>query len=278
MNYQDKAFLRPAMQEQPTGLLGRELVAQAAPFIARQSMLGLASSDDSGVPWASLLFGRPGFIHTNDGTSVTLDIGQRERDLVDPLWENIEANAELAVLLAEPGGGRRYRIQGTVGRLDARSLEITVHAARSEETHDVQPRALGKLGEPNLPVQAAQGTVLRGAVEHIVRGADTFIAAGRHLRFGIDTACRSGAPGLLLPIDAQTLRIADDGEDCLARLLCSLEADGQAGICIPDFEHGQLLQLSGTVRAMQGYWTFHLLRWILRDAPKAMRWDHLRDT
>lgn len=51
----------------------------------------------------------------------------------------------------------------------------------------------------------------------------------------------------------------------------------RAGICIPDFEHRPVLQLTGQVRnrtgAGAGHWEFEVSCWILRDMPRTLAWD-----
>lgn len=93
------------------------------------------------------------------------------------------------------------------------------------------------VGEARLPVQTAHGTQVRGAVEQIVRRADTVFVANRHARHGADAAHLGGAPGFIEMAGPTILRIPDhrgNGPSCAPD---NVRHDGRAGICIPDIEY-----------------------------------------
>jgi len=91
-------------------------------------------------------------------------------------------------------------------------------------------RVLSELGEPRLPVQTAHGTQVRGAVERIVRCADTLFVAARHAVHRLAVAHCGGDPGFVTPAGPTTLRLPSaPGNGWCADDL----RDGRAGICIP---------------------------------------------
>lgn len=277
-----------AIADRNISVLTDTVIAGARPFIAKQFMAALGSIDESGAVWASLLFGKPGFLHTDDGRSIHVDVPEKERDLADPLWTNIERNPDLGMLFIELASRRRYRVNGTVQRLDGRGVEVAIREAYPNCPKYIQRRHLRQLGEPDLPVQAAHGTVLRGAVENILRQADTFFVASRHADTGADASHRGGRPGFIKLLDQSTLRIPDYNGNSLFNTLGNLKTDSRAGLCVPDFEHGQLLQLTGTASVLWGqpdpdnetggtgrFWQFAVERWILRDMPQRLEWEYL---
>lgn len=264
------------------------VIAGARPFIAKQFMVVLSSTDGAGRVWSSLLFGKPGFLHTETGSSIVVSVTDKERDLSDPLWGNIARNPALGMLFIELGSRRRYRVNGTVTQLDNQGLEVTIREAYPNCPKYIQRRQLRQLGEPRLPVQTAQGTVLRGLVEDIIRQADTIFVASRHPDKGADASHRGGNAGFVQIVDDSTLRIPDFHGNSLFNTLGNFHADPRAGLCIPDFANGQLLQLTGRASLQWDqpdpdnqtggtgrYWEFQVEEWILRDTPQQLAWEYL---
>lgn len=246
----------------------------ARPFIATQCMVAVATVDATGAAWASLLFGKPGFLRANDDPAVRIDMPVKERDLADPAWENMTPGADVGMLIIDFAARRRCRVNGTVQRLDRRGAEVEVRAARPGCPRHLARRAPRLLGEPRLPVQTAHGAMVRGAVERIVRRTDTVFIASRHAIHGVDAAHRGGAPGFVELAGPGTLRIPDYPGNHPSSTLDNFRYDERAGICIPDVEHGQVLQLTGRARIVDGpAWEFEVSRWILRDMPRAVAWD-----
>ncbi|CDG85908.1 pyridoxamine 5'-phosphate oxidase family protein [Janthinobacterium agaricidamnosum] len=277
-----------AMADRNIGLLSDTVIAGARPFIAKQSMVALASVDAAGDVWTSLLFGKPGFLQTGDGRSILIDVAAHQRDQSDPLWDNLGRQSELGMLFIELGSRRRYRVNGTVRRLDAQGVEVAIREAYPNCPKYIQRRHLRQSGEPKLPVQVAHGTVLRGTVAGIVRLADTMFVASRHAGSGADASHRGGAAGFVKVLDDSTLRIPDFSGNSLFNTLGNFAIDPRAGLCIPDFVHGQLLQLSGSAvirwdqddpdnetGGTRRYWDFKVERWILRDTPQPLAWEYL---
>lgn len=286
-----------AIADRNIAVLTDTVIAGARPFIAKQFMAVLASVDADGRVWSSLVFGKPGFLHTDSGSSVLIDVAEKERDLADPLWENLASVAnpanpgsqpDLGMLFIELGSRRRYRVNGTVQHLDARGVEVAIREAYPNCPKYIQRRHLRQAGEPALPVQAAHGTVLRGTVEDIVRQADTVFVASHNSDSGADASHRGGAAGFVKVVDETTLRIPDFHGNSLFNTLGNITADPRAGLCIPDFVHGQLLQLTGTATVQwdqddphnetggtRRYWEFKVEKWILRDTPQPLEWEYL---
>lgn len=73
------------------------VISGARAFISKQSMIVLGSVDQNGGVWASVLFGKPGFLHTDTGKSILIDVPAEERDETDPFRHNIDANASIGM-------------------------------------------------------------------------------------------------------------------------------------------------------------------------------------
>ncbi|MFA9217860.1 MAG: pyridoxamine 5'-phosphate oxidase family protein [Sphingomonadaceae bacterium] len=277
-----------AIADRNIAVLSDTVLAGARPFIAKQFMLVVSSIDADGRVWSSLLFGKPGFVHTDTGRNILIDVPDKERDLADPLWYNLEANPDLGLLFIELGSRRRYRINGRLEQLTARGAEITIREAFPNCPKYIQRRQLRQQGEPSLPVQAAHGTTLRGSVETIIREADTVFVASRHASHGADASHRGGQPGFVQLVNETTLRIPDYEGNSLYNTFGNFELDPHAGLCIPNFAHGQLLQLTGSAKlywnqddpdnatgGTRRFWEFKVEEWILRETPQQLEWEYL---
>lgn len=277
-----------AIADRNITVLTDTVIGGARPFIAKQFMAALASVDSAGDVWSSLLFGRPGFMHTDDGSVITIDLPLKERDCCDPVWSNIANQPELGMLFIELVSRRRYRVNGTVQRLDDSGVEVAIREAYPNCPKYIQRRHLRQQGRMRLPVQAAEGRLLRGVVSDIIGQADTMFVASRHADTGADASHRGGAPGFIRIVDDTTLRIPDFHGNSLFNTLGNIEVDPRAGLCIPDFAHGQLLQLTGSASihwnqedpdnltgGTRRFWEFKVNRWLLRDTPQQLEWEYL---
>lgn len=277
-----------AIAERNVTVMSEAVIGGARPFIAKQFMVALGSIDGAGRVWASVVFGRPGFAQAGDGTAITLNVPQAERDMEDPLWTNIAGQRDLGMLFIELASRRRYRVNGRVTRFDADGAEVTIREAYPNCPKYIRRRQLRVQGDARLPSQAAHGTVLRGSVAELVRGADTVFVASRHAQAGADASHRGGGAGFVQIVDEGTLRIPDFHGNSMFNTLGNFELDPRAGLCIPDFASGRMLQLTGSARVQWRqddpdnqtggtgrYWEFKVERWILRDTPQPLQWEYL---
>lgn len=264
------------------------VIAGARPFIAKQTMFALASTDSSGCLWSSLLFGEPGFVNTDDGSSILINVPRAARDEHDPVWKNVEQNKDLGMLFIDLGTRRRYRVNGTVARIDDVGAEVMIREAYPNCPRYIQRRQLKNVGGVRQPAMVDHGTSLTSAVEGIVRRADTIFVGSHHPETGADASHRGGAEGFVRIVDASTLRIPDFNGNSLFNTFGNFAVDPHAGLCIPDFSHGQLLQLTGTATVQWDqddpsnetggtgrYWKFQIEKWILRETPQSLDWEYL---
>lgn len=269
-------------------MVSDSVIGGARPFIANQFMVAMGSIGAAGDVWASLLFGKPGFAHTADGSAIAVDVPMTCRDADEPLWTNIARNKEVGMLFIELGTRRRYRVNGTVTRRDDTGIEVTTREAYPNCPKYIQRRQLRSLGERGAGLMTASGMVLRGTVESIIRQADTLFIASHHAESGADVSHRGGDQGFVQIVDERTLRIPDYPGNSMFNTWGNFELNPHAGLCIPDFANGRLLQLTGTVclqwdqadpadetGGTHRFLEFHVDRWILRDAIPQAEWQYL---
>lgn len=281
-----------AIADRNGGLIAATILGGARPFIQKQFMVVLASVDAHGRAWSSVVYGQPGFVRAEGDAAIVLDVPAGRRDPADPLWANIEAKPALGMLFIELGTRRRYRVNGQLGRYDADGLEIAVREAYPNCPKYIQKRELRAL-DIDLAADGTAGGVVTGAaiagsVATLVRAADTLFIASSHPDSGADASHRGGPRGFVQVVGPSTLRIPDYRGNSIFNTFGNLELDPHVGLCIPDFEGGRLLQLSGRARLLWDqddaaqasggtgrFLEIEVERWILRQAARRLEWEYL---
>lgn len=154
----------------------------------------VAIADRNGAPWATILFGQPGFAHAEQAAVVSVDLPAAQRDPHEPFWRNVAANPTIGSLFIELASRRRYRINGSLQRLDQRGFALAVREAYPNCPRYIQRRQLRRIDDAAAPGLPEQGGALGPAARAIVRGADTIFVASNHHERGAD-ASHPAAPG-----------------------------------------------------------------------------------
>lgn len=270
-------------------LMSPSVVPAARVFIERQNMLVAATVDGAGQLWASVLFGSPGFMSTQDGSVVNIAIGDADRDRSDPFWQNAAPGAPVGMLFIDLGSRRRYRVNGAFQAIAAGGLEVSVREAYPNCPRYIQRRQLRGSERQGVDAPAmAQGTSLTPELESIVRQADTLFIASSSPSGDLDASHRGGNPGFVQVLDAGTLRIPDYQGNSLFNTLGNLSANPECGIAVLDFASQRVLHLSGAAQirwdiaderdATGGtgrFWDFQVRAWVLRPLPVRLSWEHL---
>lgn len=269
-------------------VIAPSILGGARPFIARQFMVVLASSDTAGRAWSSVVYGKPGFAQAAGDALVALAVPAARRDRADPFWANIEANPAAGMLFIDLGTRRRYRINGVVARNDEEGLEIAVQEAYPNCPKYIQRRELRAMIDDGAADGVATGSAIGGSVEALLRAADTVFVASAHAATGADASHRGGPRGFVQVTGTHTLRIPDYRGNSIFNTLGNLELDARFGMAVPDFEGGRLLQLSGRARLLWGqddpqaltggtgrFLEIEVERWILRQVAARLEWEYL---
>src|ERR1700686_441174 len=103
-----------------------KVMAGARPFLTQQPMIVFSSSDEESAMWASIVFGRPGFLASEDGTSLDINLKQALVDSRDPVWANIRREKRLGSRVTELASRRRIRINGPARLDESHHLRIDV--------------------------------------------------------------------------------------------------------------------------------------------------------
>lgn len=277
-----------AIADRNATMVASTILSGARPFIQKQFMVVLASCDADGRPWSSVVYGQPGFVRPEGNATILLDMPFQKRDDTDLFWRNIEADPAIGMLFIELGTRRRYRVNGSVTRNDEAGIEIAVREAYPNCPRYIQRRHLRDLGAEFRPDGVATGSSIAGGIETLVRTADTIFLASAHPDSGADASHRGGPRGFVELRGPRTLRIPDYNGNSMFNTFGNLELDPHIGLCIPDFEGGRLLHVSGRARLLWDqmdaaeisggtgrFLEIEVDRWVLRQVPQRLEWEFL---
>jgi predicted pyridoxine 5'-phosphate oxidase superfamily flavin-nucleotide-binding protein len=196
---QDRAGEAAIARRNGSAISGKVMFG-ARPFLRLQPMIVLSSSDEESAMWASIVSGRPGFLASQDGASLDIDLNRALVDPGDPEWANI--------------------------RITRRDVRIT-----SLETPEADgaPKSGAELTEASF---AAFGN------------ADTMFVATRSDEGGYDVSHPGGLPGFLKVTGPLTIQWPEYLGNSMFNALGNLVHNPEAGLAIPDFERGLVLQLT----------------------------------
>jgi len=217
-----------------------EIPQVASDFLGEQRFIVLSTADAHSRPWASVLSGSSGFVHTLDNRTIRIEEMPLE---ADPLTMNLQSSLFVGLIALDFSTRQRLRINGRLGKDKDGAILIHVDQAYA-----------------NCPkyIQRRQG--LQGVVDHVsvrqasanldsrhydwIRRADTFFLATLSPGEGADASHRGGMPGFL-NLQGRDLIWPDYAGNSMFNSLGNIAVHPYAGIVVPDFDTGATLQLTG---------------------------------
>ncbi len=243
----------------------RDRMAAIGPLVLRDHMpdqhrelfenlptLLLGALDNQGQPWATMLAGPPGFVHTPHARQMDIAIAP---DAADPALSRLSPGAPVGVLGLEPPTRRRNRMNGVVAQFGDQGLSIAVVQSFGNCPKYIQAREPGlrTAVTPPGPVQAL-GPALDAQALARVQQADTlFIASasaaqpGGAQSEGVDVSHRGGEPGFVHAEPTPhgvVLRLPDYPGNQFFNTLGNLALHPLAGLLVVDYEDGGLLHIA----------------------------------
>lgn len=217
--------------------------------------LVVGSLDAAGQPWASLLAGPPGFVHTPDERHLSVNA---RPGADDPLASALAVGAPLGLLGLEPHTRRRNRMNGRVMSDGAEGFTVRVDQSFGNCPQYIQAREPEWVPQAPLPAQR-HGARLIEPARALLASADTVFIASAAPRAGsgtdetnqgVDVSHRGGLPGFARvhdedgPEGASVLTIPDYRGNFFFNTLGNLLARPQAGLLCVDPGSGDVLQLA----------------------------------
>lgn len=223
--------------------------------------LVVGSLDAAGQPWASLLAGPPGFVHTPDERHLRVTARPAADD---PLAATLAVGAPLGLLGLEPHTRRRNRMNGRVVDDGAEGFTVRVDQSFGNCPQYIQAREPEWVPHAPGPVQHHGARLIEPARALLARADTVFIASAApragsdtspvEPSQGVDVSHRGGLPGFIHVRDhddgsvggegASVLTIPDYRGNFFFNTLGNLLARPQAGLLCVDPESGDVLQLA----------------------------------
>ncbi|MGW0483528.1 pyridoxamine 5'-phosphate oxidase family protein [Nonomuraea sp. NPDC003214] len=223
--------------------VGAAVPPVAANFLREQRLVVIAAADDTGAAWAGLITGPPGFVTAPDDRTVVTD---RLPGAGDPLAGLFDTERDLGMLVIEPSGRRRMRVNG-LARRDGDRLVTSTHQVYANCPKYIQTRTY--LDELPSPGRAAAVTgELTGHQRRWIAGADTFFVATYAAGQGADASHRGGNPGFVTVTGDGRLTWPDYTGNSMFMTLGNLAVEPRCGLLFLDWENGDTLQLTGRAR------------------------------
>lgn len=210
----------------------------------------LGTVDDAGDPWATIVAGLPGFLHSPDATRLDIEARPQTGDPAGAGWTDRSPVALLGIDLATR---RRFRVNGELSQCAAGGATVIVRQAFGNCPQYIHPRGVSYSRDPTAPWTGAVSVAaeLSDAWRTWIRAADTFFVASYTDRQAsgcraVDASHRGGAPGFVR-IEGNRLSIPDYPGNRYFNTLGNFVHVPRAGLAFVDFSNGDLLQLTGDV-------------------------------
>lgn len=259
-------------------------------FYGQLPFMVLGSVDAEGDAWATVIEGRPGFMHSPSPT--TLDIAARP-DPLDPAARGMVDGAPVGLLGIELHTRRRNRMNGVLSPLDD-GFRVEVDQSFGNCPRYIQLRDVSFAREPQLAFtgQIEEPGEIDAAARKLIEAADAFYVAtyvDREARRQVDVSHRGGKPGFVRVGKDGLLTIPDFNGNLFFSTLGNIHLNGKAGLLFVDYENGDVLQMTGDaevifdspeIAAFQGaerLWSFRARRIVRRPGALALRWAFQQD-
>jgi uncharacterized protein len=224
-------------------------------FYPRLPFVVLGTVDAERNAWATLRAGIPGFLTSNEPSSLHV---AAPRDGGDPAESGLNDGDAVALLGIELHTRRRNRLNGNVRRSGADAFDIAVGQSYGNCPQYIQLRGYEWTRDPKTPSTVAPQVLagLDARAREMIATADTFFVASYvdldNGRRQVDVSHRGGRPGFVRinTDENDTLTIPDFAGNQFFNTLGNFMVNPRAGLVFVDFERGDLLQLSGTAQVV----------------------------
>lgn len=210
-------------------------------FLAEQPMLVIGAADARGDIWASLLTGDPGFVTATGPAELAITATPAAGD---PLHDVLAGPAHLGMIAIEPATRRRMRMNGRARPTPGGGLHVDLDQIYANCPKYIQKRQPSN--ESTSPAAPQHSDRLTAGQLDFIATTDTFFIATADPHGNADASHRGGNPGFLQALGPHRLRWPDYVGNAMFGTLGNIELQPRAGLLLPDWTTGTLLQLTGT--------------------------------
>lgn len=253
---------------------------QNLPFIVAGAV------DDQGDVWATLLSGKPGFMHSpnNQQLDITTNLSKS-----DPAIAGLNKGEAIGLLGIELHTRRRNRMNGLIQQTHSSGLSVHVGHSFGNCPQYIQLRDYEFTNDPSTDSTSSVKTydALTPEIREFITGADTFFVASYidlEEERQVDVSHRGGKPGFVRVDKTGKFTIPDFAGNLIFNTLGNFLKNPKAGLIFPDFETGDILQMTGDaevildspeIDAFEGaerLWTFSPRKIIIRKNALPLSW------
>jgi uncharacterized protein len=213
-------------------------------FFAQLPFIVIGALDALGQPWASILSGLPGFVSSPHPQRLEIASAPVDRD---PVQDALRLGAPIGLLGIELPTRRRNRMNGFILARDENGFAVEVEESFGNCPQYIQKREYTSFAQENkATAESFEG--LPADAGDLIRRADTMFvatAAPTDGDYRVDVSHRGGRPGFLGIDHNGAIVIPDFRGNGFFQTLGNLTAYPKAGLLIPDFATGDLLQIAG---------------------------------
>jgi ferredoxin-NADP reductase/predicted pyridoxine 5'-phosphate oxidase superfamily flavin-nucleotide-binding protein len=285
---QQRLGVREQMERFGSRVIRDHMPQQHRDFYQQLPFIFVGHADAQGWPWASILFNEPGFIHSPDNKTLTLNT---QPVIGDPLADTLMPGTRLGLLGIELPTRRRNRLAAHIIESVDQKISLQIDQAFGNCPQYIQSRELEQVEDKTLPASTVKTLdKLDARAQALIASSDTFFVASYvsndsgEASDGADVSHRGGRPGFVRVDNDSTLTIPDYLGNNHFNTFGNFVENAKAGLLFLDFESGHLLTLTGTVEILwdspdaqyfdgaERLWKFHIDhgRWIENGLP--LRW------
>jgi len=267
-------------------------------FYQQLPFIFVGHADDSGNPWASILFDNKlssddpqkaaGFIHSPNDKTLNINAMPVTGD---PLINSLNSGTKLGLLGIELTTRRRNRLAAHIKTVSNETISLEVDQSFGNCPQYIQNRELVAVDTPSLPAAKTEMfTEFDKRTREFIANSDTFFVAS-HLDKGTNTVSegadvshRGGKPGFIRIDNNKTLTIPDYMGNNHFNTFGNFIENNKAGLLFVDFETGDVLTLTGTVEILwdspdvthfegaKRLWQFHITHGFWLNNALPLRW------
>lgn len=289
---QQTAGVAERMSEIGQRVMRDHLIDQHRDFYPQLPFIVLGSVDATGDVWATLRAARPGFLHSPDIHTLSVDLA---RDPADPADAGMEDGDAIGMLGIELHTRRRNRLNGLIRRHGNDGFDVVVGQAYGNCPKYIQLRDFAFTRDPSeqTDLPAVHLAELDTRAKEIITRADTFFVASyvdrENGRRQVDVSHRGGNAGFVRIGGDGVLTIPDFAGNLFFNTLGNIVLNPKAGLVFADFDTGELLQLTGEAEIIldspetsvfQGaerLWRFTPRKIVRRPGALPLRWKFRED-
>ena len=223
------------------GSIHRAVPPAAGVFLEQRRFVVLATADPNGRAWASILTGSPGFASAPHPLEVRIHASPAPGD---PLDENLETSRFAGLLAIDLATRRRMRVNGGLERGADGEIVIRVEQIYSNCPKYIQRRMLEREDTGRAAGLLRRAGHLTEEQRAWLRRADTFFIATLNPEEGADASHRGGMPGFI-EVEGNRLVWPEYAGNMMYNTLGNIALHPRAGLLVPDFSSGSVLQLTG---------------------------------